>query len=123
MEFRQLLLNDGKSILYVHRGEHGAISLSLERMPDELPELLWEDTVVLDAGRWMAMDLGKHFREPTEGYIHQQECPALETECWYGGTSLGAMAILKKWKEAGLNEHYIKWVLENTYRGVFDADE
>lgn len=116
--FRKQILYGGKSILFSLVGEEGACTFTLEQMPDDLPELLREDTVVVDGGRYMGMDWGYHVRYDN-GWVHMEECVAFDgAECWYSGSSLIAIEMGKElarhWDEGMIHR-----ALEAAYVGRF----
>lgn len=92
---------------YVLSGPKGAITLGISRpMPT--------DSRILT-------DIGYHSPVPHSYGTHMNECPFMEGECWYDGSSLAGQTMWEEYEANGdLDGLWER--LEDWYHGTFDQE-
>lgn len=109
----------------VSDGDH-AVSFAMLVAPPPLVENIdgpYSLGAHIDGVPMLAMDLGYHSAEPLEKDYHGTripECPDLNQGwCWYDGSTMPAVFLLKEWAKAGATAEWLWDRLELIHRERF----
>lgn len=98
----------------------------MPRIPGIDEHLAALDCIHTDGGWLMGTDVGYHHAikpDDPENRMFFEDCPLTSSPCWYDGSTLAAMEVLKQWEQAGYDDEVLYRYCEQQYYIEFEGAE